>query len=180
MPRVRHLFSYNFFARTTSAIHRDMSPLFSPSSSLLQIPTMQSKFQYFDRKGKPRPFLHRLMLHPSRIAAFVCLLLVIVFIRVHKPTLEGPHAAHRQVFESNSPSQKESGKIAIVTFTTDQKSYTHLSLKNHVRKSSLIPPTVEPYWNLIGLQTMLRSMATTSLLISSSMRRRVPCGISSK
>lgn len=137
--------------------------------------------QYFDKRGKPQSFLRRLLLHPSRIAAFVCLLFIIAFVRYQKPSFEDPRsAAHRQLFESSSPEKKDGGRIAIVTFTTDQKSYTHLSLKNHVRKSRPSPSRelVKRKQRLIGSQTMQRNMATTSLSTSSRMLQKVQCGIS--
>jgi len=96
---------------------------------------MKPRMQYHDKKGHSPPLLRRSWLHPSRIAALLILTLIILFVRYQKPSLSGPYATHRQDFASSAHGRNEGSRIAIVTFSTEQKSYTHLSLKNHFRKS---------------------------------------------
>jgi len=109
---------------------------------------MKPKMQHYDRKRHPPAFLRRLWLHPSRIAALLCLILIILFIRYQKPSLTGPYVPHRQSDASSTHKPDSGSRIAIVSFTTELKSYTHLSLKNHFRKSSFTP-VCDMRWRLI-------------------------------
>jgi galactosyl transferase GMA12/MNN10 family len=123
------------------------------------------------RKLSNGPSLPRKLLHPTRIAALAIVILIVLFINfqsgaetpavrraedgmsrepernnvVQKPL--GKTGRKKEVLggENDPDGRKPGARIAIVTFTTDQKSYTHLSLKNHDRTFHplSLPPSID-------------------------------------
>ena len=117
---------------------------------------MQSKYHHYPpkahhaRKLSSGVAIPRNWLHPTRIAAVAIVVLIILFFNFpatssiprtrssedkydDRSAVAGGRGAQsgKQASTVDAPLTKKKN-VAIVTFTTQQKSFTHLSLKNHV------------------------------------------------
>ena len=79
-------------------------------------------------------FLPRHGLHPSKISVVLIVLLIILFVHWHHQDVQScPPATPSPLLRPPDEPSVPKARVAMVTFTTQQQSYTHLSLKNHHR-----------------------------------------------
>ena len=120
---------------------------------------MQAKYHHpyppkshHNRKLSNRLSVPRNLLHPTRLAVLAIIILIVLFFNFQSPlstaartrtsedsygsavkSSAGVDGIQKATSVVAGPKQKEGSRVAIVTFTTEQKSYMHLSLRNHDR-----------------------------------------------
>jgi len=77
-----------------------------------------------------RQFVPRQFLQPSRLIAVAVILALFFFLRFKGPSTLSSYGSHGASTLPRGFRPLNESKIAMVTFSTEQKSFTHLSLKN--------------------------------------------------
>jgi hypothetical protein len=118
----------------------------SPGRSFNFLTSTMTNYHYKKPYSPSRQVFPRRFLEPWRILVVVIILFLLLFFRFDTNTAPVPLSTPGDVATSKPGSTKagshapvgfrplNDSKIAIVTFHTDQKSYTHLSLKNKFRE----------------------------------------------
>lgn len=80
--------------------------------------------------AKMKQLFPRHILHPSRLLVVAIVLLLFFFLRFDGPSSSAKDVRNAMFGVSRGFRPLDQSRIAMITFTTEQKSYTHLSLKN--------------------------------------------------
>lgn len=84
-------------------------------------------------KAKMRQLFPRHILHPCRLIIVAVVLLLFFFLRFDGTSSSAKDVRNAVFGVSRGFRSLDQSRIAMITFTTEQKSYTHLSLKNKAR-----------------------------------------------
>lgn len=143
-PRRRSFFQISMTLRVQMPFRRPSPYHAFPSveNRCRFLPTMSGHYSPKKQYSPTRQFIPRRFLEPWKILVAVVVLFLLFFFRFDAPATSVVLSPSDVLATgSQQPVGYRTGnesRIAIVTFTTDQKTFTHLSLKNKYRMSAMI------------------------------------------